>query len=144
MQVAKELLGETFCIKANLKKSERLMRYFSIFEYPKHGFVLHVIPKIGVILQSNSNTGQFSRRYLYEGDLVAADLRSFVDRAMRQESSLHRIFTSEPLPSESDNRRSCRVENEYQNEHQKVVQQTFERDVLNPENDVFVLYMTSV
>ena len=109
MQVAKELQGETYCIKADLKKSERLMRYFSIFEYPKHGFVLHVIPEISTNLQSNSNTGQFCRRYLYEGNLVVEDLHSFVDKAMRQETPLHRIFNSEPIPSESDNRRNCAV-----------------------------------
>lgn len=28
---------------------------------------------------------------------------------MRQETSLHRIFNSEPIPSESDNRRNCAV-----------------------------------
>lgn len=41
--LSKELLGETFCVKAEIQKSQRLLYHLGVYEDMKHGFLIHVI-----------------------------------------------------------------------------------------------------
>ena len=40
--LSKELLGETYCIKAEIKTSKRLLYHLGLYEEFNHGFVIHV------------------------------------------------------------------------------------------------------
>lgn len=52
-------------------------------------------------MKNNKEEEGISRKYIYEGDLVVEDLHAFVNKAMRNDKSLKRIFVSElPDPLE--------------------------------------------
>lgn len=40
--LSKELLGETYCVKAEIKKSKRLLYHLGVYDDVQHGFVIHV------------------------------------------------------------------------------------------------------
>ncbi|KAK8818774.1 hypothetical protein WA538_004079 [Blastocystis sp. DL] len=122
LQTARELQGRTSCLYAERRHSERLMRYFGVTPVPQNAFAVHV-----------TQEKPFERKYLYEDAMVAGKLLEFVDRALRQDSALHRLYRSEQLPDSLSYRGGCG----------KVVQRTFERDVLDPNVDVMVLYEKS-
>lgn len=109
------------------------MRYFGVTPVPQNAFAVHV-----------AQEKPFERKYLYDDAIVAGKLLDFVERALRQDSALHRLFRSEQLPDRLSYRGGCGVRVLEGTEGQKVVQRTFERDVLDPEVDVMVLYETSV
>lgn len=83
---------------AERRHSERLMRYFGVTPVPQNAFAVHV-----------TQEKPFERKYLYEDAMVAGKLLEFVDRALRQDSALHRLYRSEQLPDSLSYRGGCGV-----------------------------------
>ena len=48
-------------------------------------------------------------KYLFEGELVSEDLLRFVEKALRNDKSLRRLFVSERLPTPLDNHSNVNV-----------------------------------
>ena len=74
------------------------MHYFGVWSAPVHAFAVHV-----------TQQKPFERKYLYDGEMVAGKILEFVDRALRQDSVLHRLFRSEQLPDKLSYRGGCGV-----------------------------------
>ena len=86
----------------------------------------------------------FAKKYLYSGELVSEDLRVFVEKATRNDASLTRLYASEAVPDPSLYQTGCTAESGGGFDEEKVVQQTFDELVLDPESDVLVLYEKGV
>ena len=41
--LSKELLGDSYCVKAEIKTSKRLLYHFGLYEEYNHGFIIHVL-----------------------------------------------------------------------------------------------------
>lgn len=49
------------------------------------------------------------RKYLYEGELVSEDILRFLEKALRFDNSLTRLYVSERVPELIDNHSNCNV-----------------------------------
>lgn len=49
------------------------------------------------------------RKYLFEGEILSEDLLLFIDKALRFDKALRRLYVSEKLPTKFDFRGNCGV-----------------------------------
>lgn len=49
------------------------------------------------------------RKYLYSGELVSEDILRFLEKALRFDNSLTRLYVSERVPEPIDNHSNCNV-----------------------------------
>ena len=57
----------------------------------------------------NAAVEPYARKYIYEGEWNKNDMKLFVQRAMRKEIGLKRVYTSERPASSEDRRGGCDV-----------------------------------
>lgn len=49
------------------------------------------------------------RKYLFSGELVSEDILRFLEKALRFDNSLTRLYVSERVPEPIDNHSNCNV-----------------------------------
>lgn len=95
--LSKELLGDSYCVKAEIQTSKRLLYHLGVYDEVHHGFIIHVSLIPAVDVQNNKEGAGISRKYLFEGEMVVEEMHSFVNKAMRRDKSLKRIYVSERI-----------------------------------------------
>ena len=58
----------------------------------------------------------FAKKYLFSGELVSEDLRVFVEKAIRGDASLKRLYASEAVPDPSLYQTGCTAESGGEND----------------------------